>query len=203
MDDVQLRQFLLLRRLEKLERYQRLVENREQEAIAAAGSHVLFVQTAGVTVANTLTETTLVGAGQGSMILPAGFFAVGTTIRITATGHRATTGTPTHRIRVKVAGTNVGDSSAVSFAQVTTKWWELRYIWTCRAVGVTGNGIGQGRFSTVITSSTAGVSDLEANGVDTIDTTGTLALDVTWQWGAADPANTITCTNLILEQLKV
>lgn len=159
-----------------------------------------FRQTANATVANTAAETTLTAAGSGSRTIPAGRLSVGSTIRIIARGVIADTGTPTLQLRVKVGATTFLDFGAVTFPTLTgSHGWELEGEIVIRTAGAGGTAIGNG----CVWVSVTGAPDLDTLNTATsaLDTTAAQTLDLTAQWGTANPANTITCTHLTMEIL--
>lgn len=157
-----------------------------------------FVATASATVANTSAETTIIGTGVGSLTLPADFFSVGKTLRIKVMGVISNTGTPTINVRMKLGSTTICASGDVTTpASLSNHLFSAEILLTCRTVGVTGTVFGQGSVQLGGT-----LSQMPATAAATVDTTGTLAVNVTAQWGAADPANTISVTNAIVEKLN-
>ena len=155
---------------------------------------VIFTQTADQTIADTTTETTLFGTGVGTLTLPANFWVVGKTIRIEIHGDFADTGNPTVDIHVFYGATKISDSSPITLSGLSgTEEWETTVIITCRSVGATGT------VETVIdweyetTTGSSAIERLDVSGtLTTIDTTASGVLDVTFQWGTAAAANTIT-----------
>jgi hypothetical protein len=169
----------------------------------APASHArIFVQTASVTVADTTTETTLTGAGQGNLTLPANFFTVGRTIRLKAMGVFSDTGTPTLNIRFKLGSTTICSTGAVALAgTIANNVWSVDIELTCRTVGASGTVIAQGLF-TYDESTHAGTTEgLASTTTTTIDTTASQAVGITVQWGSASASNTITATNLTVERI--
>lgn len=164
--------------------------------IAAVGA----MQIAGVTIANTAVETTGIGTLVGSNIIPAGRLTAGSTIRIRARGIMADTGAPTLRIRIKVGANTFCDTGAVALAFLSgTHGWMLEADITVRTVGSPGTAIG---------NSSVAVSVIAPPDLDTINTATTAldtaianTVDLTFQWGTADPANTLTVTHYTMEIL--
>lgn len=151
---------------------------------------VLFTQTASVTVANTLTETTLVGAGEGSMTLPANYGASGRTIILEGWGYYSATGGPTIRIRIYKGTTLLLDTTAVTSGSSTNALIQIRAVITWRS---TTSVFCQGFYE----ESGGGSNNFEM--VTTAATTvsaGAEALNVTATWGTASASDTITLTNL-------
>jgi len=159
-----------------------------------------FRQTASVTVANTVAETTLIGAGVGSATIPAARLAAGTVVRVKARGTIGDTGTPTFRLKVKLGGVTYIDTTAIAFGAFTGRHgWQLEADITIRTNGAGGTALGNG----IMMVSTAGNPDLDSINEATtgINTTAANALDVTAQWGTANALNSIICTNLTMEVL--
>jgi len=156
----------------------------------------LFSQTASVTVANTLTETTVIGAGQGTVTLPANYFVAGKAVRIKIYGYHSASGNPTNRIRIKLGGTTVLDTTAVASHSGANELFTIDALLICRTTGATGTVYSLG----VFTANSDGEIGMVNTSAATIDTTGTLAIDITWQWGTADPGNTATVPILVISK---
>jgi hypothetical protein len=159
-----------------------------------------FIQTASVTVGNTVTETTLTGAGAGNLAISAGRIAAGTTVRIKARGYITDTGTPTLQLRMKLApaGTFV-DLGTFTLPTITgTQGWTFDGEVTTRTIGAGGAAIAQGTL-TIGGATPVTLTSSTNNATGAINTTITQTGDLTAQWGTAAPANTLTCTNLIME----
>lgn len=167
------------------------------------GGGSLFIQTADATVANTGTETTLLAAGVGSLTLPANFFRTGKTIKIVAHGIYGETGTPTIRFKIKLGGTTVLDSTAVTLSgtgSATDAEWRFSCDITCRTAGAPGTLAAQGRWISDQNAADKSVTIGLANtSTVSFTTTASAAIDFTVQWGTGVPANTIKCTNLTVE----
>jgi hypothetical protein len=168
----------------------------------------IFSQTATVTVANTTAETTLIGAGRGSVSLPANYFVLaGKTLRVTARGYFSSNqGIETLKLRVKLTDADateiVLETGDQSVGGRTDCGWEVRALLTCYSIGATGNFWGQG-FATMASSATASdvLQMVKTAVVANLDTTSTMTVNVTADWNNASAANTITCTNLIVEAI--
>lgn len=167
---------------------------REFNVLTAAGAGAVFTQTASVTVANTVTETNLNGAGQGSLTLPANFFTSGRSIAIKASGIYSATASPTLRIQVKAGATVLLDTTAVVSSNDTAALWSLEGEICCRTVGATGTVFSQGLFREL---GPAPLSAPMVNAAATVlSTVEPQALTITATWGTAAVGNTITMTNL-------
>lgn len=164
-------------------------------------SRVLFAQTADQTVTNTNAETTLFGAGVGTLTLPANFFVVGKSLRITLRGrHTIDASPPNFTTRVKLGGVTLA-SHTHSDLNDTNQYWEVSFILTCRTTGAGGTVIGQGY--QIESESTGGDSNafepLVMTGTAALDTTVANAVDVTLQPDVADAGSSHTTTNAIVE----
>ena len=154
----------------------------------------IFTQTADQTIADTTDETSLFGTGVGTLILPANFWTVGKTIRVEIHGDFADMGNPTVDIHAYYGATKIIDSSPIALSGLGgTEEWETEVVITCRSVGATGT------VETIIdweyetTTGSSAIERLDVSGtLTTIDTTASGALDVTFQWGTAAAANTLT-----------
>jgi hypothetical protein len=159
---------------------------------------ILFVQTQTVTVANTTTETTLLGTGVGSLILPANFLIAGRSIRVRGFGYHSSTGNPTVTIRFKLGTTTVGTITGAG-GNGTNDGFEFDGILTCRTTGASGTVQAQGKYQEL---HPAGLIEGGGNtSTTTLDTTINNQLNITFQWGTASASNTISLTNFILERL--
>jgi len=157
----------------------------------------LFAQTQTVTVGNSNTETTLVGTGVGSATLPANFFFAGKSIKLRMSGVYSSTGSPTITVKVKIGGSTFLTTGAATSGSGTNNVFEISANITCRSVGATGTIFAQGYYSE---EHAGGVlADMPNTAVTTIDTTGTLAINITVQWGTMAAGNTISATNFTIE----
>lgn len=157
-----------------------------------------FVATADATVANTGSETSIIGTGSGSLTLAAAFFTVGKTIRVTAYGFISNTGTPTLEIKVKLGSTIIAATGAVTTASgLTTALLSVDLLLTCRTTGASGTVIASGIVN--IGAVSAGLYPVSGAAV-TVDTTATQAVGLTATWGAADPANTLSIVNVVVSK---
>lgn len=157
----------------------------------------IFTQTADVTIANTVAETSLLGTGKGVKTIPADWMVVGRTLRLILRGYMSDTGTPTFRVKVKLGATVILDTGAVAFSgTIANNEWCVAADITCRVAGFSGTVIGQGSFSES-PDNRVGMVNTAPVAVNLF--TSPLALDVTFEWGTASASNTITCTNATLE----
>lgn len=161
-----------------------------------------FTQTASVTVANTTTETSLFGAGQGSLTLPLNALTTGKRVRWTLLGVITDTGTPTLNLRIKVGGNTIASTGAVALTgTVVNRVFRLEFDMVCRTIGSTGTVIGQGSFWYDNSTNAGTTEGIAMTSTATVNTTTQLTLDATAEWGTADPADTLTVTNAMVEVL--
>ena len=155
----------------------------------------IFTQTNTITVANTATSTTLLGTLIGSSTLPASFFAVGKTIKIFVSGtYNQDTGSQDCALKLTIGGVAVGTITFTHNGGLTTVYYDAEFTLTCRTVGASGtlqfmgisrlNHTGSSLQNYFQVSSTSG----------SIDTTGTLAIDLQADWVTANAANSITAS---------
>lgn len=167
-------------------------------------------------IANTTTETTLVGTGVGSVVLPAKLFVIGRTVRVVLKGYYGTdVAAPTLRFKVKLIDSTpttvtILDTGAVTMtASQTNQYYEIAALITCRTTGATGTVMAQGYVTAANGATTALLEEMSAGGTanantatSTIDTTKTEQVEITATWGTANNNNTLTSTNMTVEVLN-
>lgn len=161
-----------------------------------------FVQTDDKDVTNTNAETTMFGAGIGTLTFPANFFVVGKTVRVTLRGVLTQpVGGPTWTWRVKLGGVTLATSGAVTHAAETNRVWMLTFLLTCRTTGAGGTVIGQGGVFHYETGGPASVAlaELPMAATAALNTTLARTLDVTLQLSAADAGQHNVTTNATVE----
>lgn len=158
-------------------------------------SGTIFTQTADKTVANTVTETSIIGTGVGTLTLPASFFVAGKTVRITIAGVYSTVAVTGDTVTVKIKyGSTVLVSKATTSLVTggTNLAWEAEVLITCRTTGASGTVQVGGGLTYQIAGAVA-VYDEFNNGAatSTLNTTTSNLLDITVTHSAADAANSI------------
>jgi hypothetical protein len=183
------------------------VERLEQFAASGGSGDFdgLFSQTADATVANTTTETTIFGTGQGSLTVAANHLTAGKSVRIKLRGRwSTTTPAPTMNVRFKIGGTTYNATGVVAlFQTVTDGLFEIDIVLTCRTAGSGGTCVST--VNAMFNGGAAGVRQMYDATPDTttIDTTATNTLDVTVQWGTASAQNTITSLTATVDSVAV
>jgi hypothetical protein len=157
----------------------------------------LYSQTAVQTVANTNVETTLIGAGVGSLSVPANYFTTGMAFRYSTGGvFRDNANNTTFRFRLRNSGV-LFDSGILTLPNITvsTPW----------NIDVTFSYVGG---TTLITnfnfqynngSDARGFTSQNSN--NTFNTTIPNTLNFTVQWTVANANNTITTNYGVLEKI--
>lgn len=159
----------------------------------------IFVQIDDKTIANTTVETSQIGTGNtgSSKIIDANTAMIGATYQIRLNGYISNTGTPAATLRVKLGSATLITSGPVNLPSgLTNAFVETLFSFTVRTTGATGTVRGQGH--TKLISGALGTTynrQLTMTADATIDFTVGNEIDVTYEWGTADPANTLTITN--------
>lgn len=166
-----------------------------------AGASGLFAQTAAVTVANSAAETSLIGAGAGSTVLPAGFFSPGGTVRIKLYGVHSAALNPSVTVRVKMDGAVLVTSGLVASNNSTNELFEIDAFITCYTAGAGGTAQAQGSY---MEWNPTGNNSFPMGAASTfaLDTTAAHTLDVSYQWSAASASNTVTASIVVVERIR-
>lgn len=164
---------------------------------------VIYRSIADKTVANTLTETSLVGTGVPgqSGTLGANFFNVGSSLRWRLMGYLSDTGTPTLQIKVKLGSTIIYDTTAITLPNLSgNQLFFMEGRSTCRTTGATGTVFSTSEvFCNTGASSLGNLDLIVPTAAVTIDTTVSQTFDVTATWGTASASNSITINNFSLD----
>lgn len=156
----------------------------------------LFTQTADKAVTNTVTETSIVGTGTGSLTLPASFFVVGRTMKLIMSGVYSTVAVTgdTVTIKVKYGSTVIATVATTSLlAGASSLYWESELLITCRSTGASGTVMTSGAVRYQITTAGGVAQDILNNGAatTTIDTTASSLFDITVTHSAANASNSV------------
>jgi hypothetical protein len=160
-----------------------------------------FSLDADVTVASpSVAETTLIGTGLGSATFAANALnEIGRSFEVRAVGY-ATRVSGNTTIKIKVGGTTIFTFGASATSWGTNNRFEIYAKFTTKSTGSTGTIKGQGYVDTFTAINAFVRNELVATGTTTLDLTGTLAIDVTWQW-SNNTGQSVTCTNLDIIQI--
>ena len=168
-------------------------------------SYGLYVQTAlGAAITNTIVETSLVGAGVGTLSVPANAFTVGDSFAVKMCGNLSCANNETIRIRVKSNGITIADAGAFLMKISTNKYFELIVDFTITKLG--GAGVaelfvnGQYSYNQNANTQLDGINFALISNT-TFNTTITNTLTITAQWGLANAANSIQSQNFVLQKV--
>lgn len=170
-----------------------------------SGTYGLYAQTAlGTLITNTTVETSLIGAGVGSLMIPANAFSVGDSFTAKICGTLSCANNETIHIRVKSDGVAIADAGVFQMKITTDKYFELILDFTVTKIG--GAGVaelftnGQYSYNHNAAGEIAGNNfALISNTV--FDTTVTNTLSITAEWGSAKTANKIQSQNFVLTKV--
>jgi hypothetical protein len=170
-----------------------------------ATNYGLYSQTANsVPVTATTLESTLIGAGVGTLSVPANTFKVGDSFLAKLYGDISCVGTATIEIRVKSGSVILADTGVIALDVTTNKHWSIEVIFTIRALGIAGVGsiVSSGLFSYIKNS---GLNFEGANfsilNNSTFNTTILNTLDITAQWNTNNAGNTILSELFVLNKI--
>lgn len=157
----------------------------------------LYAQIADSTIiSGTTTESSLVGAGVGTLSIPANGFNVGDSFRGDLGGVISMANNETIRIRVKAADTGMllADSGVQTIAAISGEVWTLTLNFIIRQIGAAGVAsiVTIGKF-TYNKTSTSAIQGFTFNSVNdtTFDTTAMSNLIITAQFGTNNAGNSI------------
>lgn len=155
----------------------------------------IFTQTADKSVTNTVAETSIVGTGVGTLTLPARFFTVGKTIRITMSGVYSTVAVTGDTVTIKIKYGSTVLASKASTALVTggtNLFWESEVLVTCRSTGASGTVQVSGGVRYQVAGAVVVEDELNNSvGTTTLDTTASGLFDITVTHSGADASNTV------------
>jgi hypothetical protein len=166
----------------------------------------VYAQTANSTiVTGTTAESTLVGAGVGSLLVPANVFQIGDSFRLIASGVMNAANNQTIRIRVKTGSVTLLDSGVQSLTNsIINDVWDLEIDFTVRQLGTPGvasiASVGTFHYLKTSNASTQGFAFNVINNT-TFNTTISNTLNVTVQWGSANAGNSIYSDIFVLNKI--
>ena len=161
----------------------------------SSNNYGLFNQTGSSTpVTNTLTETTLLDGGIGTLSVPANAFKKGDAYHAILTGTLSSQNNNTLEIRIKSNGALLADTGVLTMAGATNKNWKMEIYFSINEIGSAGSA----NISTGGTFMYTKDASLSFEGVNfstqnssTFDTTINNTLVITAQWGTASTNNSI------------
>ena len=172
------------------------------DTINSQGLSGLYAQTAlGTLITNTTVETSLVGAGVGTLLVPPNTFQVGYSFTARLCGYLSCANNETIHIRVRSDGNIIADAGVFAMKTTTNKFFELSIDFTVTKIGVAGAAelFTNGQYSYNHDSQGEISGNNFASVTNTIFNTTVLnALSITAQWGAASASNKIQSQNFVL-----
>ncbi len=150
-----------------------------------------FSQTADKTVGNTVTETSIIGTGVGTMTIQSSDIYIGEVYKLCLSGYMDVNLTPTMTWRLKFGETTIVTSVFNMLAIPANSGWHIEYHLCFRTLGVSGTCVVTGLFH-YSDANTINQESIVKVGTTTVDTTINSLLNLTVQWGTANLENTIT-----------
>jgi hypothetical protein len=99
----------------------------------------LFSQTTSSTpIANTTTESSLIGSGVGSLSVPANAFKVGDSYHAKLIGHISCNSAATLRLKIKAGSVILADTGIIDLDTISNRHWEINVYFTIREIGGAG-----------------------------------------------------------------
>jgi hypothetical protein len=165
----------------------------------------LYAQTAlGSNITSSSGEATLIGAGVGSLIVPANAFKVGDSFTAKMCGQLSCGNNQILHIRVRSNGVIIIDALQHTLATTTSKFFDLVLDFTVTKLGAAGVGelFANGVFTYNKNSSNA-IEGVNFGLVDStlFSTTVSNTLNITAQWITSNEANTIRSQNFTLTKV--
>lgn len=171
------------------------------QGAAGVGTVTLYHALASVLVNNTATKTSLVGAGQGSMTIPANTLAAGKGLEVYAAGILTTTGVTPRDLdlrleRITAGAVDIERSNAQTPAPgLASIPWKFHTILAVRNAAPNTFGEGFFTYPSALVQQCWGMEDSNGSNIDwTVDQ----ILDFSAQWTGATDGYAITCTNFMM-----
>jgi hypothetical protein len=161
------------------------------------------LSTGPTTVANTLTETVIATA-----TIPANDAVAGAIYRMTAYGVASSTGTPNFTINAKLGGvsgtTMAGIGASPTASAISGRPWHAVFYLRCVSSGASASWsptfvVYHSMTTAAQTGNNIQLPNSTAN--QTVDSTVSQAMVLTWTWGTASSSNTATCTGVVFERV--
>ena len=171
------------------------------QGAAGVGTVTLYHALASVLVNNTATKTSLVGAGQGSMTVPANTLTAGKGLEVYAAGILTTTGVTPRDLdlrleRITAGAVDIERSNAQTPAPgLASIPWKFHTILAVRNAAPNTFGEGFFTYPSALVQQCWGMEDSNGSNIDwTVDQ----ILDFSAQWTGATDGYAITCTNFMM-----
>lgn len=148
--------------------------------------------------------STLVGAGVGTLTVPANTFQVGDSFKATLFGHISCANNQDLSLKLISSTAPLGGTGTISMPQCTNQHFQFDIQFTIRTLGTPG-------FASILTAGFFTYSKNASNafeGADftltentLFDTTVSQTLDIQAQWGGPNPANQIYVESFVLTKI--
>lgn len=162
---------------------------------APGSSYGLFNQTGSSTpITNTLTETSLLGGGVGTLSVPANRFVKGDAYVVTMTGHVSSVNNHKLQIRIKAGSVVLADTGQITMPSTSEKHWSLDVNFTINNIGAAGvASISTGGKFLFVQNPAASFqgSNFSTENNTSFDTTISNTLDITAQWDTTNLGDSI------------
>ena len=172
-----------------------------QDAVAFG----LFNQTSIVTVGNTTTETSIIGSGEGTLLVPANTFKKGYAFHGKIGGIISSLNNAEITFNIYEDANLIATTGVITLPQITGKAFELELDFSIHEIGVAGVAklVTHGDFVYNKNSGNQfeGIAFNKVNNT-TFDTTTTSTLNIKAQWGVASPSNKIQTNIFYLTKEK-
>ena len=167
----------------------------------------MFSQTGNsITISGTTAESTLIGAGIGTLQIPANGFGPGDSFRADLGGVLSAQNNDTIRLRIKAANTGMllGDSGVQTLSNVNNNVWTLSLNFIIRQIGGVGTAsictLGRFSYAKTVNGTVEGFSFNTVNQT-TFNTTAPTELLITAQFGSASNNNIMYSDMFILNKI--
>ena len=165
----------------------------------------LFAQTDdSIPVTATTIEGSLIGAGQGSLSVPANAFRVADSYVANLSGLMSAQNNDSITIRIKSGSVVLADSGALTLPQIANQVWIITLEFTIRTLGAAGVAsivtFGQFHILKKASGSQEGFGFNTIN-TTTFDTTTSNALDITIEWSSNNANNSIYSDIFVLNKV--
>jgi hypothetical protein len=169
---------------------------------AALPKKQTFAQTATVTVSGTTAETTLIGAGAGSLTIPAASWFAGKSFRVVVRGVYSTSSSSPANLsfKIKLGSSVIAQTSEIFIGSGKSNVpFEVRGEIICRATGASGNVFSKGL---VITDDELVVKLDNGNSGTAVDLSAAKTLDVTALFNNGAAGNSVSAFILTFEAIN-
>jgi hypothetical protein len=167
-------------------------------------NNCLFSQTiASLDVANTSDETSIVGSGVGSLIVPANNYSIGSSYIAKLGGIISNLKNNSITLRLKSNGVILFDTGLLQLQESTNQFWQLEINFVIRNVGGIGVAsiVSYGTFTHI--RNYFGQQSFAFNTINnaSFDTTILNTLDITAEWENESPSNSINTQYFMLNKM--